>query len=394
MSGTAATVRMYNVGFGDAFVITIPAAGGDRRILIDCGSHLSGPGPTPISAVARRIVEDARDEGGRARFDVVVASHRHFDHIAGFDSPVWAEVEVGEVWLPWTEDPDDAAATRIRNAQGGVAAHLLATAGPGARLAAARDLLANSLSNNAALRTLHHGFRGNPHRRYLPALDPKLATFALDGLSDVLFHVLGPSRDEAVIRDMEPPNDQSYLARLSLGDSGVERLIPFPDVGEHVERRSLDRELKGVDAVAGEKLFDLAVALEDAINGTSLILAIEVGGAVLVFPGDAQWGTWKAALETPRWRPILRRTTFLKVGHHGSHNATPRDLLDGVLPDGLLAMVSVRPIARWPRIPKKELLARLVERMALVARSDDAADAPAPFRRAPDGAYIEVDVPA
>ena len=54
MNGARASVavRMYNVGFGDCFLLTIPMADGVRRILIDCGTHLSGQGPRPIKQVA------------------------------------------------------------------------------------------------------------------------------------------------------------------------------------------------------------------------------------------------------------------------------------------------------------------------------------------------------
>ena len=33
------TIRMYNAGFGDCFLITIPAPDRPRRILVDCGKH-------------------------------------------------------------------------------------------------------------------------------------------------------------------------------------------------------------------------------------------------------------------------------------------------------------------------------------------------------------------
>src|SRR5689334_17732026 len=32
-------VRMYRVGFGDFFLLTVPATGGPKHILIDCGVH-------------------------------------------------------------------------------------------------------------------------------------------------------------------------------------------------------------------------------------------------------------------------------------------------------------------------------------------------------------------
>lgn len=80
----------------------------------------------------------------------------------------------------------------------------------------------------------------------------------------------------------------------------------------------------------------MAIALTGHINNTSLVLAFELGedGPVLLFPGDAQagsWASWSGLKWDVRYRDhtrqvtgadLLRRVVFYKVGHHGSHNAT------------------------------------------------------------------------
>lgn len=82
----------------------------------------------------------------------------------------------------------------------------------------------------------------------------------------------------------------------------------------------------------------LALALTGHINNTSLALAFELGagGPVLLFPGDAQAGSWRSwtdlkweikegnGVRTVTGPDLLERTVFYKVGHHGSHNATMR----------------------------------------------------------------------
>src|SRR5258705_3265483 len=78
-------VRMYNVGFGDCFLLTVPYAqadGGPRHLLIDYGS--SGKPDGAPADVMRRIAQDIRAHVGAGRF-AVVATHRHRDHINGFD---------------------------------------------------------------------------------------------------------------------------------------------------------------------------------------------------------------------------------------------------------------------------------------------------------------------
>lgn len=392
MADYGLTVRMYNVGFGDCFLISYQPDDRLRRMLVDCGSHLSGPGPRSISKVVERIVKDVTDDGRPPRIDVVVASHRHFDHISGFDNPAWASVEVGEVWLPWTEHPSDPAASRIRQAQTKLAAALAQWAAQRPRAAAAvHELALNALSNADAMQTLLRGFAGRPRRRFLPEAD-KPATFSTRGLPEMQVHVLGPSRDERVIRNLDPPRDQSYLRLLGTNGSADAPLQPFPTLGTHSAVFERDRTIARLHKALAINELDLAAALEDAVNGTSLVLALELGTAVLLLTGDAQWGTWKAALDIPEMQELVGRATFLKVGHHGSHNASPKKLIDGPLPNDLLAMVSVRPVSRWQYIPKKELLARLAEKGVRLARSDKFGEAPPEFRR--EGNWsIDVDIP-
>src|SRR6266850_1416551 len=119
MANKEVSIRMYNVGFGDAFLETLPTQKGDRRLLFDCGSIAKGP--SSIGDVAKQIIADCKNGAGDPRIDVVVATHRHRDHVSGFALPLWNSVEVGEVWMPWTEDPTNPEARRIRDAQAGLA---------------------------------------------------------------------------------------------------------------------------------------------------------------------------------------------------------------------------------------------------------------------------------
>ncbi|MGO7035161.1 hypothetical protein ACCT19_30505 [Rhizobium ruizarguesonis] len=85
----------------------------------------------------------------------------------------------------------------------------------------------------------------------------------------------------------------------------------------------------------------LALKMDSDTNNTSLALAFELpDGEVLLFPGDAQVGNWlswnnqtypreKKSDSDPspiNAEDLLRRVTFYKAGHHGSHNATLKTL--------------------------------------------------------------------
>ena len=119
---TGLRIRMYNVGFGDCILLLFDFADGPRSMLVDCGAHLGGAA-TPLPAVRADLIKTVRRDG-TPRIDVVVATHRHFDHISGFDSDDWNDVTVGEVWMPWTEERGVPAADALRHTQKRAAAAL------------------------------------------------------------------------------------------------------------------------------------------------------------------------------------------------------------------------------------------------------------------------------
>lgn len=411
------SVRMYDVGFGDCFLVRIPTPEGKaRKILFDCGSIKQGG--RPLKDVVRQVIDDARDAPeGPAHIDVVVATHRHRDHISGFSDPAWAAVEVGEVWLPWTEKPDDPHARKIQEDQHRLAEQLekrltlrLASAGGDAILRASlesgRQMALNALTNEAAMRTLYRGFAGEPKHRYLPEEAATTSWFDIPHLPGVTIHVLGPPRDETIIRDLDPPVWQSYL-RYAEASEGVpsERPRPFREDWElKLAEYESDYPLlwqalqpweREAVCKAGNSLDQaVAAALDKALNGTSLMLVLQVGTATLLFPGDAQWGTWRLALENPDWRKLLGAVTFCKVGHHGSHNATPVEFVENVLGGNFWAMVSTTSMANWPKIPKQELVDSLRQKSgAKVVLSSCPEEASASGFSVEEDGVIEVRIP-
>jgi hypothetical protein len=156
------TVRMYNVGFGDAFLVSVHRDGQTWRMLVDCGVHKNGQ-VHPIESVVETIIADLKAEAPQREphLDVIVATHRHADHISGFARPEWQEVTVGEVWLSFVEDLDDPDARGLRDSHDATAKALLelidmrtANLNPGAtprEILLARSFALNSLTNQNAL---------------------------------------------------------------------------------------------------------------------------------------------------------------------------------------------------------------------------------------------------
>ncbi|MGH9273988.1 MAG: hypothetical protein ACRDZU_05005 [Acidimicrobiales bacterium] len=390
-------VRLYDVGFGDAFLVEFPSPGvRPFRVLVDCGSHFLGHPPIDgwsYDAVVGQIIEDLSDHGDPT-LDVIVISHRHQDHVEGFESELWSQVHVGQVWLPWTEG-DDAKAKKLRKRiyrstlalDRAFASESFDRRWPdGEEASALRAMVRNSLKNDKAMGTLldDDRFASGPDDRLFLSLTDPLTVLRPPACPRLKVHVLGPSREESVIREMDPPDGESYLRFLPAanGVPGCAKDGEFVPFGRHFVLDeatygvgALDPDIKAAAAsMMREDDLAAAVAIDKAANGTSLLLVFEFGDAVLTFPGDAQWGTWKGAMAVAS--DLLARTTFLKIGHHGSHNATPVSFVESLV-DGELdtAVASVFPIDAFPEIPRDPILDELRGRgVRLVVRSDEPGD--------------------
>lgn len=387
---------MYDVGFGDSFLITARGPGRPWHMLVDCGVHTQGVGEHTVQEVVGDIIQTCTDESGRARIDVVVATHRHRDHISGFADERWQDVEVGEVWLPWTEDPKDEQANRIRAGLDAVAMSL------GLALDAAGDaeFALNSLSNEDAMWTLREGFAGPTRRRYI-ASNP-MTSRLLKGVTGGRVNFLGPGRDKEMLRRMDPTRAQRWL-RLddsAVTDGDSKPVFPAHVVDEgFVKQRLPHFELEPTLRAKLSQPYSedpLAAAgwLDQVVNNTSIIMVLRIGDASVLLPGDAQWGAWLPLLEEPDVCRLLRKVVVYKVSHHASHNGTPRSLAEEIFPSSLTSLVSVRGVKRWKHIPKKELVEELQRDGRSLLVSDGSFALPPNARKAANGLWYEIDLPA
>lgn len=114
---TEVRIRMYNIGFGDCFLLTFvypesaePGGPIHRHVLIDFGTMgLPRVGDSPLhntSTIADDIVTTCDRPGHE--LTAVVATHRHQDHISGFAGRSGTAIEKLKpklVLQPWTEHP-------------------------------------------------------------------------------------------------------------------------------------------------------------------------------------------------------------------------------------------------------------------------------------------------
>lgn len=270
---------------------------------------------------------------------------------------------------------------------------------------------AGGWSNAKALDCLHEGFkkRDRSRPRFLPEKEALPDSFESPALPGVQVHVLGPPRDADLIEELDPEADgETYRAlalRAAAAGMGVNGGSPVPapfgepwqvpdeEPGfrlEPGEMERIDDLAQSADAVfAAEKV-------DGMINSTSLVLVLEIGKARLLLPGDAEWGTWKRILDDEGCRTLLRGSTFFKVGHHGSHNATSKTLVENVLRRKIPAMISTQQGKGNYRnnIPLQDLIDALTGHDIHHVRSDRAsAELPEGFAIGEDEKWIDLTLP-
>lgn len=358
LTPTRVRVRMYQVGFGDAFLLTLEYASpgedgrAERHLLFDLGStHAPRHGSASMDAVAQLIAEHTHGQ-----LDVVVVTHRHKDHLSGFgihaSSATLTGLQPKLVLRPWTEDPDlPAAAT-------GPAA--LETASPSERFAAALAAAQTAVSHIASAAAAgHEGLHelAAAAERQLPNSDAikTLDTLAADGRGRYLHAgtpldlnglvpgltatVLGPPTPEQYpkVTGQASRDPEYWMLRLqrslraaARGQQTAGQAAGSPVTGAEVEPGPVRWLVERLMKQHSHSLTRLVRALDDALNNTSLILLLEVGGVSLLFPGDAQIENWRYTLDRlqddPGLTARLAGIDLYKVGHHGSRNATPRSL--------------------------------------------------------------------
>lgn len=442
-----ATVRFYCQGIGDSHLLRFQKADGkDFWMLIDCGIHTSVKGGTRTVDAIVADISSVTDH-----LDVVVGTHEHWDHLSGFWTAreAFKNIKVDEVWVGWTENPEDAQAQELDKFKGKALA----------ALQGAQDKLAKPESKHLSavrdgvngLLGFHFGLEGQKVRACRDALvgmaskkvrylAPSKKPLTIPGLPNLRVYVLGPPRDESYISIRERKSEMYGLGQaMARADSLIAAMqsdegaaqdssAPFePNMGIELEAM-----LNGVVDLADESArrtnallqssylsdanrridydwlsasAELALQLDDRTNNTSLVLAFEFvdTGRVMLFTADAQVGNW-LSWQDLSWSvddskvtgsDLLGRTVLLKVGHHGSENATLKDKGLELMnhPDFSAFIPTNKQDAakvKWGEMPYEPILEALDARAGKrVLRADDpwaqqAAGSRAPFR-APSG---------
>jgi hypothetical protein len=353
------------MGFGDCYLLTFHYGAEGRHILIDFGST-EKPSNAPKDLMLQ-VAQDIKQRCG-GKLHIVVATHRHKDHISGFatnpDGNASGDIIRGcnpdLVIQPWTEDPDaqiDAtnSVTTTKNKTIAFSQTLFdmqtvaetiknesRSLSGSDEMTALADQLGflgeDNISNLSAVENLikmSSGGRG----RYVSA-DLVKPLNVNDLLPGVTVRVLGPpnleqSKKITKMRDEDAAEfwQLSASAGKTLNNS-AKPLFQYFVANAHSKSQLMPAHtrwfIRRMDAVRGNQMLEIVRILDSVMNNTSVILHFEVGGKKLLFPGDAQIENWSYALEeatrNPAFRKLLEDVDVFKVGHHGSRNANPKSL--------------------------------------------------------------------
>lgn len=231
------TVRMYRIGHGDCFLLAFAGEAPDKPVyvLIDCGYKPGSNSPKFINTKVAEVTKNIHEATG-GHLDVAVITHEHQDHVNGITDENFGGITIGEMWLAWTENPEDDLANSLRKTFKDKLLGLLM----------ARNHLAETRGHDQVKRIeefLQFELGGDSERYDAPAaealfraaadpgqsknkqsmkvfkdraqkgvkyIQPHQEIFGIPGAKDLRIFALGPPHDTDQLEDLDPQGEEAF----------------------------------------------------------------------------------------------------------------------------------------------------------------------------------------
>lgn len=358
------TIRAYNVLFGDSILVSWDEDDREHHAWIDFGNFNNDP-----NAVFEAVYQDVLSRTNGA-LDLVAVTHRHLDHLEGFytlRTKFAADFQIERLWHAHVRADLDsvfelAAKTALELLPEGIAES------PGDIGMIYRNN--EPISTSDRMTDILEGFPVATERVY--EIHRELDLASLDavppGMKRMQIEVLAPEEDSGVylapLQDALAPGSQIGADLAAAVDEHVDaasRAEPSPFVSQ-ADFRRLRRRIRagGVGILA---------AVDRTRNNTSIVMRWTYDGIRVLFTGDAEETSWSVM----RNNGADFSADALKVGHHGSINASPDWSFDQVFPnvDALNAAVVSTDPTRYTgenEVPKAEVVTGWTGKMQDPAR--------------------------
>ena len=326
-------VRVYNVRFGDAILVSIPDKNingrtDNRHILIDFGNVFRGEGG--LDDIFQPVIENILEVLHGEPLDLYVMTHEHLDHVQGLlyvSKKLGIDVKARYAWLTasaaedYYEKKNHQEAKKLRDEARTVyyAIERFLKASPESETSFIQAMMLNNNPRSTTdcvnhLRNIAEKTTYVYRQCDLTGCHP---------FHETVFEIWAPEEDISAYYGRFQPVTLGMTSN-QISKSNPVLIVPKPPPGVDAG------DFYNLVALRRRGFSDNLLALDKAANNASVVFSIQWRGWRLLFLGDAERRSWKLMDKYNMLKPVH----FMKVSHHGSHTGMPGSrLLEKILPE-------------------------------------------------------------